>query len=67
MEAILHLETINPVLLLGADNQKIQTIEAAFKTTIVSRGNQLKLIGEEGEVSALEDWIKLYETNLQKK
>ncbi len=66
MEAILHLETINPVLLLGADNQKIQTIEAAFKTTIVSRGNQLKLIGEKGEVSALERLLRELIAHIEK-
>ena len=47
-EKVLEINSINPLDLYGANNEKLTFIKQFFpKLKIVARGNQLKLIGEE--------------------
>lgn len=51
-EIEISLEDINPNDLLGVNNSHLKIIQGAFpKAKIVSRGSQLKVIGEEQEIA----------------
>lgn len=51
MEEILKIERIDPLLLLGVNNDKLKIIKNKFpKVNIVSRGNLLKISGSEEEL-----------------
>ncbi|MEY5040793.1 MAG: hypothetical protein RLZZ414_321 [Bacteroidota bacterium] len=51
MEEILKIERIDPLLLLGVNNDKLKVIKNKFpKVNIVSRGNLLKISGAEEDL-----------------
>ena len=51
MEEILKIERIDPLLLLGVNNDKLKIIKNKFpKVNIVSRGNLLKISGSEEDL-----------------
>lgn len=55
-EKILHLDGIDPVEVFGVNNIKLDIIKTAFpKIQIVSRGHELKLIGEEISIADFEE------------
>ncbi len=56
IEKIIYLKSIDPLLLYGANNQHLEIIRRFFtKIKIVARGDQLKAIGEAGEISRFEN------------
>ncbi len=60
IEKIVTLENVSLVDFLGTGNENINQVAAAFpKSKIVSRGNELKLIGEKKDVSKLTGLIEL--------
>lgn len=51
-EIIIFLEDIDPVVLFGANNSLLDKIRSFFpKIKIVARGNEIKCMGEEGEIA----------------
>lgn len=60
IEKVITLENISLVAFLGPANVHINRIAAAFpKSKIVSRGNEIKLIGETSEVIKINEVIQL--------
>ncbi|MCK4661534.1 MAG: PhoH family protein [Bacteroidales bacterium] len=54
-EKILYLEGIDPVDIYGVNNTKIELIKSFFsKLKIITRGNEIKAIGEEIEIDKFE-------------
>ncbi len=54
-EKILHIEAMDPIELLGVNNAKLEVIKKAFpKVQIISRGHELKIIGEEQDIAEFE-------------
>ncbi len=52
-EIIIFLEDIDPVVLFGANNSLLDKIRGFFpKIKIILRGNEIKCIGEEHEITA---------------
>ena len=52
IERIVTIDGIDPVVILGPQNSQIDKIQSLFpKLKIVSRGNEIKCMGEEEEVS----------------
>ena len=50
-ETIIYLEDIDPVILFGTNNNLLDKIRALFpRVKIVARGNEVKCIGEEGDI-----------------
>jgi phosphate starvation-inducible PhoH-like protein len=59
-EKILHIEAIDPIDLLGVNNSRLDILKKTFpKIQIVSRGHEIKLMGEEQGILEFED--KLHE------
>lgn len=57
-EIIIFLEDIDPVVFFGANNSLLDKIKSFFpKIKIVSRGNELKCIGEESEITVFAEKI----------
>ena len=55
-EKILHLETIDPLDLYGAQCSRLDILKRAFpKIQIVARGHDVKLLGEEQQIADFED------------
>ncbi len=55
-EKIFVFDTINPVEIYGVNDQKIDLIRKAFpKLKIVSRGNTIKVVGNEDELKSFEN------------
>ncbi len=55
-ERTILLETIEPVALLGANNVNFDVIKSYFpKVKLVSRGNEIKVIGDTPAIMAFED------------
>ncbi|HPR73488.1 MAG TPA: PhoH family protein [Bacteroidales bacterium] len=51
-EIVIFLEDIDPVVFLGTNNSLLDKIRSFFpKTKILSRGNEIKCIGEENEIT----------------
>ncbi|MBW6500148.1 MAG: PhoH family protein [Bacteroidales bacterium] len=51
-EIIIFLEDIDPVVFFGANNSLLDKIRSFFpKIKIIARGNEIKCIGEEGEIT----------------
>jgi phosphate starvation-inducible protein PhoH and related proteins len=50
-ELKLEIENINPVVIWGPNNEHFETIKKQFpKIRIVARGNEVKVLGDEGEL-----------------
>lgn len=51
LEKVITLDNISPVELLGSNNSNIKEVAAAFpKSKIISRGNEIKIIGSAPEI-----------------
>ncbi len=51
-EIIIILEDVDPVVLFGTNNSLLEKIRSFFpKIQIIARGNEIKCIGEEGEIT----------------
>ncbi len=56
VEKIITLENISLVDFLGVENRLIKEVSSAFpKSKIISRGNEIKIIGEQKDISAISD------------
>jgi phosphate starvation-inducible PhoH-like protein len=52
-EAIINLETVNPIEFFGINNSKFDILKRKFPLLkILSRGSQIKLSGQPDEVAA---------------
>ncbi len=50
-ETVIYLEDIDPIILFGSNNILLDKIRSLFpRVKIVARGNEVKCIGEEGEI-----------------
>ena len=55
IEKVIYLEGVDPVKLLGINNVRLEKMAKIFpKVKIISRGDQLKVQGEAGELDAFE-------------
>ncbi|MDA3894495.1 MAG: PhoH family protein [Salinivirgaceae bacterium] len=55
-EKILHIEAIDPLELFGVNNSKLKLIKKAFpKIQLISRGHELKIIGDEQHIIQFEE------------
>lgn len=55
-EKIVHIEAIDPIALLGVNNSRLEILKRSFpKIQIISRGHEMKLIGEKHEIQDFED------------
>jgi len=50
MEKIINLKTLEPIILLGVADAHIKLLEAAFPATIIARGKNIKIRGENSDV-----------------
>lgn len=56
VEKIITLENISLVDFLGVENRLIKEVSGAFpKSKIISRGNEIKIIGDQKDISAITD------------
>jgi len=59
-EIILPIDTINPVILWGANQENFEILKKSFpKLKLVTRGNMLKVIGEEKEIESFSNKFEL--------
>lgn len=59
-ETTIDISEINPVDLYGVNDTKLTTIKKFFpRIKIIARGNELKAIGEDNELSAFKQKIAL--------
>ena len=59
IERIIILDSVDPVTFFGANNSNFQLIKSLFpKLKIVARGNIIKVIGDELELTGFEDNIR---------
>lgn len=66
-EATITLGNLNPVDLFGANESKIERIRAYFpKIKIISRGNELKVLGDDDEIKNFELRIALIKKHINK-
>jgi phosphate starvation-inducible PhoH-like protein len=67
IEKIIYLKGIDPLLLYGANNQHLDIIRRFFpKVKLIARGDQLKAIGEAGEIKKFEDKMEKLFSFLEK-
>ncbi len=60
MEKIIYLEGIDPLDLYGVNNSLYEKIKSFFpKIKIVARGDEIKVMGEPGEIRSFEDTLQL--------
>ena len=60
LEKIISLENISLIDFLGIDNKNIDKIAESFpKCKIVSRGQELKIIGSSKEIIQLNDFVNI--------
>lgn len=63
IERIIILEDVDPVLFFGVNNSNIYLLKTLFpKIRIVARGNVIKAVGEEEELTKFEDKIRELES-----
>ena len=59
-ESIIQIKNINPIHLLGANNNRLNLLKKKFSLVkILSRGNQIKLLGNTDQVTFIEEKINL--------
>jgi Phosphate starvation-inducible protein PhoH, predicted ATPase len=67
LEKIIILNGADPVVFFGPNNSNMQLIKTLYpKLRIVARGNVIKVIGEEAEISGFEEKIQELETYCSK-
>ena len=58
IERIIIIENVDPVVFFGINNSNIQLLKTLYpKLRIVARGNVIKVIGEEEELTGFEEKI----------
>lgn len=66
-ELKLTLETVNPALFWGANNENYEMIKASFpKLKLVARGSEVKALGDEQELKSFEDKFNQLVAHLEK-
>ncbi|MFZ4399055.1 MAG: PhoH family protein [Bacteroidales bacterium] len=66
-EKTITLESINPVDILGINNKNIELLKHIFsKLKIISRGEEIKIIGEQEEIINFESKFQLIITHFEK-
>ena len=66
-EQVIFLEGIDPVILLGTNNQLFDKIKSYFpKLKVIARGNEIKLVGEENEIEKFDEALHLFLEYIQK-
>lgn len=66
-EIKLTLETVNPALFWGANNENYEMIKASFpKLKLVARGSEVKALGDDQELKAFEDKFNQLIAHLEK-
>ena len=59
IERIIILENIDPIVFFGVNNSNIQLLKTLYpKLRMVSRGNVIKVIGDEEELNVFEERVK---------
>ena len=67
MEQKIDLENIDPVVLYGINESRLEKIRAQFpKIKIVARGNEIKLLGETEEIKRFEERLEFIKNHLNK-
>jgi len=67
IEQLIYLEGIDPAILYGVNNNFLDKIKAFFpKLKIVARGNEIRVFGDEEEISRFDDLIHLLIEHLQR-
>tara|TARA_B110000003_G_scaffold257791_1_gene276445 strand:+ start:54412 stop:55359 length:948 start_codon:yes stop_codon:yes gene_type:complete len=67
IEKVLELNSINPLDIYGVNNKKLEFISKFFpKLKIISRGNELKVFGEEEIIEQFEKKINLIQKHFSK-
>ena len=67
IEQLIYLEGIEPVSLYGINNVLLDKLKSFFpKLKIVARGNEIRVYGEEDEISRFDDIVHLLIEHLQK-
>lgn len=67
IERVIILDGIDPVIFFGTNNSNIQLIKSLYpKLRIVARGNVLKVIGDELELTSFEEKIQELEVHCTK-
>ncbi|MBT8218809.1 MAG: PhoH family protein [Bacteroidia bacterium] len=65
-EINLKIEGIDPIALFGENNSKLKLVRNAYPdTTITSRGNKLKIVGEKRETQAVKEKFEMMVTMLK--
>lgn len=60
IEKVIELEDISPIEFLGTGNEIINRISSAYpESKIVSRGNEIRLIGNKKEIERLNEFVHL--------
>ena len=60
IEKIIYLKEVDPLLLLGVNNSRLERMKIFFpKLKIIARGEELKLFGDENEINNFEKKIKI--------
>lgn len=66
-EQLIYLEGIDPAILYGVNNIFLDKIKAFFpKLKIVARGNEIRVFGDEEEISRFDDLIHVLIEHLQR-
>ncbi len=59
-EKIFYIETIDPIMLYGTNNVKLERIKTFFpKIRLVARGNQLKIFGSEEQIEVITERLEI--------
>lgn len=67
MEQLIYLEGIDPAVLYGVNNNLLDRIKSFFpKLKIVARGHEIRVFGDEDEISRFDDLIHELTEHLQK-
>jgi phosphate starvation-inducible PhoH-like protein len=67
IEKVLELNSVNPLDIYGVNNKKLEFISKFFpKLKIISRGNELKIFGEEEIIEQFEKKIDLIQKHFSK-
>ncbi|MFO7924538.1 MAG: PhoH family protein [Bacteroidales bacterium] len=67
MEQLIYLEGVDPAVLYGVNNNLLDRIKSFFpKLKIVARGHEIRVFGDEDEISRFDDLIHELTEHLQK-
>jgi phosphate starvation-inducible PhoH-like protein len=67
IEKLILIESIDPVDICGVNDTRIEKIRGTFpRLKIISRGNELKVYGEENEITKFEEKVRLLISHIEK-